>query len=725
MAFDPDAFLASTPAPGAAFDPDAFLAKGPASTSFKVRGQRQEDGTWLVPTPDGPVRLDDEGNPVDGTREAKAVDALNASDGGSKGFHESSGLSKALAFTKGASLGAVNLLADEKGKKTVAEAGEAHPGYDIAGGILTTLPVGGAGTVAGRIGLSGAVGAAQSAAESGGDVAKTLEGGALGLGAGALGEGLAYGIGKATGKLKEVGAKAFAAQAAKDAAAVDKEIASAAGKLGNETAQTLRIRQNAQQALQGVPPDFAFDAAKLTGSEAHQAARDLLHNPEMQATFEHALGRNVADGPGQMAAMQSAAAELDRLQVAKVAGEAAKRTEDYFAQPLWQTEIYPRIKRVLAPRFGMAAVAMATGAVTGKEDIGAGMAGGILGAPGMKAMLGNLIKSNRVQYALGQRLAPLMATAGQAIARGIVPTARELAVHTLDESALGDSQLVAEQLAARGGLGATLGKHPPDVAEAAGLNAPQTPLDAAIHRTVGVVTLASALDDSHRRTEKALASWFAGDKAPAEEKGKLPKDVHALAASPEALLDRANANLGSLAQVAPAVHAQAVAVAQRQAQHLAQVAAVPPPAGPLAPAWQPSKAEQAKVANAAALLNEPSLLIRRAHAGTLTAEDMAHVQAVYPLHARAIADAALDAALEAKASGKALPSRTRLMLGLLAGADVDGQQASIARNQAAVAQQSVKPSSQGAPGSSGKSTQTGLGKLSLGLRMAPGRPQEE
>ena len=707
--------------------------------SFQERGVEQPDGTYIVPTPDGPVHLTAEGKPVRGSAEAQAAKALKTT--GSKAFAEESPLMEGAAAVGGARHGAAPdvgaaaapLLGKDVGasyralKDVYGQAEAAHPLVSGLAGAVTSLPIGGAGTAAGRVALSGALGAGEEALRTEGDVGATLKGGAAGLAGGVLGEVAGAALNKGVGKLRLLSADAFAARVGQEAAALQDAAASANASVGGRTTAVTNISRQAkidllqpndaelQRIISGAP-----DASGAVPSDvAQRAAEDLLH-PEVQAVTENARANSVGRRTEALKALQdarTAAADANQL---NTPAEAQQRARAYFSQSLWQSEIKDRLKRVIGPRFGMSALAMAMG----DKEAGSAAAGAIMGAPGMKQMLFNVAKSPRVQKAFADAMAPLLETVGQSVARGAVPGVRELAVHTLNEKALGEPQLVAEQLASRGGLKATLGEAKPVPEEAAALNAPTTPLDRAIHQTLGVTILAAALDAHHTAQDKAISDWLAGKKlAPAGEGPGLPKDVAALASTPEALVDRVSANLGSLATVAPAVHAQALAVAQRQAQHLSQVAARPPPSGPLAPAWVQGAAEKRAVARAVEAVNDPNTLIRRASDGTLTPQDVAHVAAVYPMALQSIRDKALDAALEAHARETPLPPKTKRMLSLLTGVDVDGRLAATASHQAVISGTSRQESA--AKPKAARPSQTGLGKLDLASRMKPPGAREE
>lgn len=714
MSFDPDALVGSEPS---GFDPDAFLSGG---TDFKSRGVRQTDGTWLVQTPQGPIRLDDEGNPVDeihtpgGSQDVEALSkegilnrVLATAQGGAQGLVPQAAGLRALATG-----GDYKKARDEARAVVNAATEEAGLGYEVAGAILSSGLVAPE-SMGARLALSAGVGGVGAAAESGGDLEATAKGAGLGLVAGAAGEALGAGVRKLGAKLWSGADEALARQTAKDVATVEKEIASLSGQLGGETQKGSRLLENIQRGAAGVT-DLGGTGA--VGDDLQGRLIAALREPGAQELAEKVAGSALTKFPGQKATIERIEAEL-AAKVAGAAEEARKKTADYFATSVWQGEIKDRIKNVLAPRFGLAAIGAVTGELMGSAAgferheggfLGFGMGG--LNSPGIRQMTKTLGRSNRVRVAVAEKLIPVLLTASQAIRHGIVPSASLLSRVTLNETALGSPDLAAEQLAARGGLGSILGDHPPDVGYLTGTTTPQTPLDQAIHQTVGVTQLAGALDAHHTEIDKAVKGFLGGDKQSERPKPQpLPDGVHELAANSQALVDRVANNLGGLHTVAPGVAGSLTGVAQRAVQYLSTLAAVPPPRGPLGRQWKSPKAETRIIEQATAVIDNPLLLLEHARAGTLSRAHLAAAQAVYPVLTRAIGDRALDAAIE---TGKRLTYRQRQMLSLLTGIDVDGELALTASNQRAMQAPSVKPSNAGAPGSADAE------KLTLGQRTA-------
>lgn len=719
MSFDPDAFVGSEPS---GFDPDAFLSGG---TDFKSRGVRQTDGTWLVQTPQGPIRLDDEGNPVDeihtpgGSQDVEALSkegilnrVLATAQGGAQGLVPQAAGLRALATG-----GDYKKARDEARAVVNAATEEAGLGYEVAGAILSSGLVAPE-SMGARLALSAGVGGVGAAAESGGDLEATAKGAGLGLVAGAAGEALGAGVRKLGAKLWSGADEALARQTAKDVATVEKEIASLSGQLGGETQKGSRLLENIQRGAAGVT-DLGGTGA--VGDDLQGRLIAALREPGAQELAEKVAGSALTKFPGQKATIERIEAEL-AAKVAGAAEEARKKTADYFATSVWQGEIKDRIKNVLAPRFGLAAIGAVTGELMGSAAgferheggfLGFGMGG--LNSPGIRQMTKTLGRSNRVRVAVAEKLIPVLLTASQAIRHGIVPSASLLSRVTLNESALGNTDLAAEQLAARGGLGSILGDHPPDVGYLTGTTTPQTPLDQAIHQTVGVTQLAGVLDAHHTEIDRAVKGFLGGEQGEKPKSKPLPDGVHKLAANPQALIDRVSNNLGGLHTVAPGVASSLSSVAQRAVQHLSTISATPAPRGPLAPAWKPTRSEQRILEQATAVIDDPLILLEHAQAGTLTRAHLSAAQAVYPMLTRAIGDRALDAAIS---TGKRPSYRQRQMLSLLTGVDVDGERAMTAANQRAMQAPSVKPSNAGAPGSAGAE------KLTLGQRTAQPHQRE-
>ena len=698
MAFDPDAYLETED-----FNPDDYLAGNDVAANIaKLGGVKQADGTYLVPGEGGtaPFRLDAEGNRLGETPaigadvEASGLEKVVATTAaGAQGFIPQIAGAARVVATAGSGVDARNEYRKtrDETKRTIEQArAKSGLGYDVLGSVLSGGLVAPA-TVGGRIGVSALLGAANAA--SGSTVDTTDEnadleafakdvatGAAIGTAAGVVGEGVGAGIRKLGGLVTGNAAKAIATQTAKDAAAVEKEIASLAGKVGAETQKGSRFAENIQRGVEGL--------------DDIPGARELA---------EGVLASNRASLPGQLATID-AAKVAHAAAVEAGPGKAAQMTRDYFAAPLFQKEILPRLKNTIAPRFGLAAVGVVMAKMGGAASAGAGIdklfggdgsaggfAGAVLGAPGMMQMLRNVAKSPRVQVAVAERLAPMLQHAANSVARVAAPTAALLAQYTLTEAALGPSELVAQQLVAAGGLASMLGDNGTTDPAITAANAPRSELDKAIQTTTGVTLLAGALEQHHEAVARGLDALFTG-KPLAQKHARLPP-LGAMGVDPQSMLDRLAANTGNLAEVAPGVAAELAATAQRAVDYLAKVGSQPPLAGPLAPKWTPSAAEQRSLRLAQGIVASPMSILDAAAAGMLVPEQVAALNAVYPMLGRSIQDAALSR-LEA---GVKVSYRARLMLGFLTDTDIDGTLASIGPNQVAIHAQSQKPSNAGTP----------------------------
>lgn len=712
------------PPPGFELDavpppPDGFALDAPSTAESRILelgGVRQADGTYLIPGHGGtePFRLDADGNrigdaPAIGEEStAEAIGNRVVATAGSALLPVAPqfvGIERGLqSLTTNKGFGDEYRKGRDDTKRVIAGAKEkAGLGYEIAGAVLSggvTAPE----TILGRVALAGALGAGGAALTSDVDLTKddvdlgkftgdVAIGTGIGLASAGVGEGLGAGVRKLGGLVTGNAAKAIATQTAKDAAAVEKEIASLVGRAGAETQKGSRFIENLQRGTKGIT------------------------DPDALALAQGVLANNAAELPGQLATIDAAKAAAAAARAAGPA-EAARRTRDYFAQPLWQTEILPRMKQTLAPRFGLAAVGLVMGGgadlLTGGDGRSGGFAGAVLGAPGMMQMLRNVAKSPRVQVAVATKLAPLLQSVANRIAQGVTPTAAMLTQYVLTEEALGPPSLAAEQLVSRGGLASLVGDNGSVDPEVAALNAPQSELDSAIAKTVGVTLLGGALQDQNERMEQALTGVFQGTRTAQGKPVDLP-DLAALQTNPGLLLERLTNNTGNLASVAPMVASELAATAQRATDYLLSVAATPPKRGPLAPDWVRSAAENRSLRLASEVVANPMSILDAAASGVLVPEQVAALNAVYPMLGRQMSDMALSR-LEA---GAKVPYRARLMLGFLTGIDVDGTFASIASNQQAIRAQSQKPSNAGTP------TQAGADKLTVAQRTKPEQQPSE
>lgn len=231
--------------------------------------------------------------------------------------------------------------------------------------------------------------------------------------------------------------------------------------------------------------------------------------------------------------------------------------------------------------------------------------------------------------------------------------------------------------------------------------------------------LAAKLFDSAPRAAPITSALAAGS---AHER---MAQFQSLAQNPEALHELLVANAADLNEHAPNT-AQAMQV--QRAQQVAFLASKAPPqpkAGPLGPALKPNKEQQWKFARYYDAVNEPTSILKRAAAGTLTPMDVEAVRETAPQLYQSMVTAALAKATAHKGQ---LPYRSRQALALLTGQDMDGtmKPESIQANQLAYQMPSQKgPMDQTGPGATGKSTQGGLSKLKTASRsMLPGQGAE-
>jgi hypothetical protein len=696
VTFNPEEYIADEKG----FDPEAYVAGSDVEARIvSLGGVKQADGTYLVPGGGtAPFRLSAQGDRLD---EAPAI--------GEESTGEAIGnrvLATAAAGAQGLApqiAGAARVVATgdtkqyaptrDSTKATIEQArAKAGIGYDILGSVLSS-GLAAPETLLGRVALAGGVSAINAGAASDvdltkddaslGDFAKDVATGAgIGIASAGVGEGLGFGIRKLGGLVTGNAAKAIATQTAKDAAAVEKEIASLAGKVGAETQKGSRLIENLQRGTDGLP--------------AIEGAKELA---------EGVLANNRATLPGQLATIE-AAKVAHAAAVAAGPGKAAQMTRDYFAAPLFQSEILPRLKATIAPRFGLAAAGLVMGGaadlLTGGDGRSGGFAGAVLGAPGMMQMLRNVAKSPRVQVAVATKLVPLLQSVANTVAKGVAPTAAMLTQYVLTEELLGPPGLAAEQLIAANGIGSVLGANKPLPGTA--LNAPQTEVDRAIQQTAAVTLLGGALEAQNEKLAKGLERLFKGK--PDEAKPQAMPDLAALQANPQAMLERLANNAGNLPSVAPMIAAELAATAQRATDYLLKVSATPPKKGPLAPEWVRSDAEKRSVRLASDVIASPMSILESAAAGMLVPEQVAALNAVYPMLGRQMADMALDRLT----SGEDVPYRARLMVGFLTGVDPDGTFASIGPNQLAIRAQSQKPSN------AGVASQAGADKLTVASR---------
>ena len=396
-----------------------------------------------VETPTGPIRMSRGGVPV--LSEEEQGSRLDAAMQGAKiGALESiirplsgTDLMDEVAGVAGAMQGkpyaetadAMQRQVDDINRRggSVEVAGYKVPIAKTLGGMVPAL-VGGPAAALGRVGLAGAQGLlsgfsaspARLARGEAEELAKDVgTAGAFGLGAGALGEGVARGLGAASSWLGSKLGGIVQGQATKDAADVAAEIASKKGQLGGESQKASRVFENMQRGLSGTPNI----GTSPVSPDIQRRALTQLSDPSTRRLQEKVLERSLAEAPNQTAVVEALERELADL-TAKAPAEAARRTADYFAQPVISSEITPRLMRTVAPRAGMAAAAylggrlydetLGSGGNTGTVAGTGGAIGAIMGAPGMRRMLGNVASSNRVRAAVLSGLSDVASSAGAA-----------------------------------------------------------------------------------------------------------------------------------------------------------------------------------------------------------------------------------------------------------------------------------------------------------------------
>jgi hypothetical protein len=127
-------------------------------------------------------------------------------------------------------------------------------------------------------------------------------------------------------------------QAAKDSATVAKEVARLQGLARQQTQVGSRYGENTLRVANGLAPDISEGL-----SETQQRAIAMLSDADFKEMMDDVANNTMKEIPGQVArsrAAQKAAAELAQNQ----SREAAKRTAEHFATPIWKTDIAPRLE---------------------------------------------------------------------------------------------------------------------------------------------------------------------------------------------------------------------------------------------------------------------------------------------------------------------------------------------------------------------------------------------
>lgn len=233
-----------------------------------------------------------------------------------------------------------------------------------------SLMAGGPAGIGGRLLLSTVLGAENAASSSDADLTRgevlpflgdTAKGGGFGLVTGGVAEGVTAPMRLiARGAASRIG-DSVATQAAKDTEAVAEELAKLKGQLGGESQKMSRMFENTQRAAGGgvAPAGQSPIDPSLQGK-----ALLALSDPSTVRLQEKVLNRTLGEMPGQTAVVERLESELAQ-KTANASAEAAKRTQDYFAKPVFQTEIAPRLGRLAYNAGTGAATGSAAGAAMG------------------------------------------------------------------------------------------------------------------------------------------------------------------------------------------------------------------------------------------------------------------------------------------------------------------------------------------------------------------------
>lgn len=345
----------------------------------------------------------------------------------------------------------------------------------------------------------------------------------------------------------------------------------------------------------------------------------------------------------------------------------------------------------------------------GLKDIGAAVVGGGF-HPGLGLMAGLASKFMReygpavvARAADAIAKAPALATAAQSMGAQVATVAPKLGVYgpqLLEAFSRGPAVGLATHM--------TMAQVDPGyaaTAQLAGL-APEA-LDqhvSALGRASSLATVAGAMKAHDEQLDRHIDAVFRGEKAHqaprvmggqdfgAKRMRRGAEDAHtqrvgeiqAMAADPSFLVDKVAANAGKMAGVAPGITSALTARAHAAVQFLAQEAAAPAKAGPLAHEWTTPEADREAFAAKLEVVESPMSVMQYAAAGTLTEQQVGTLRAVYPQLAQDISERLLMKLAE---SPKHVPYSARLMINLLTGVDPDGSLSgeSIAANQSAIA----------------------------------------
>lgn len=388
---------------------------GEAGSPLEQAMKAQTGDVVTVETPTGPAQFTRKGErvmsaeerePMFGAMEAGARQrglegALSFLSGGGPLIDELRGFdagARAFLRREGDAVDAYRQVRDETRAGVAKATASASPIMDVGGAKIPLLPALGAAapnllapnpaTIAGRVSLGGATGAASAAANSeardwGGLAKESLLGGALGAGVTAVVEPIAAGIGLLTRGAGDKISLIRNARAGKDAADVAAELESLRGTLRAEQQKGSRLFENTQRALGGTPTGGAPVSPSI-----QQRAAQTLADPSTARLQEQVLENSIESIPGQTRRIMGL--EHDVAERAYLApSEAAKRTQQYFAPSVWEADIRPRINRqmgnaAIGGAYGLpgAGVALATGhpGLAALSMMGAATAAGQKGA---------------------------------------------------------------------------------------------------------------------------------------------------------------------------------------------------------------------------------------------------------------------------------------------------------------------------------------------------------
>lgn len=251
-------------------------------------------------------------------------------------------------------------------------------------------------------------------------------------------------------------------------------------------------------------------------------------------------------------------------------------------------------------------------------------------------------------------------------------------------------------------------------------------VSASIQKSVDTVVEGTARAATPVRGGAAAGAALAVGGGAADALGAFTKRtelINALAHNPDQLHETLTAQTEDLHEHAPATAEAMQVTSARAVAFLASKVPQRPQRGPLGAAWRPSAAEIAAFNRYYDAVERPADILNQAAAGTLTPEAVEAVATVYP-ELFATMRAALIDKIASKASnpkGDSIPYRTKMMLSLLLGSDVDGSTAPamVKANQATLAGPSAKTpdSQQQTQTPAVRPTSKGIGEITLSSRL--------